>query len=223
VLADNASQALALTLDGVRTTRHYEDAVSLVADLVGAGILDPVDDAVPTRDELVGSPSRHRGLPRPLLCSMLARVKIWAVAHIVDSPLPDADIVRPLLAEYFPSQMRERFGDQLWRHPLRREIVTTAIVNRLVNQAGVTFIHRVMAKTGAGLSDVAHAYVLADWTSRAEATRALVRAEGLSAANESAQLLQVEERLEQATVRLLRKEPVDLTEVLNGVRAGTSP
>jgi glutamate dehydrogenase len=218
VLADNAGQSLALTLDGIRSQRAYDEAVSLVADLVAAGILDPADDAVPSRDELAGSPSRQRGLPRPLLCILLARVKNWAVTQIADSSLPESEVARPLLTGYFPRQMRERFADHLSKHPLRREIVTTAAVNRVVNQAGVGFIYRAMVRTGAPVSEVAQAYLMADEGSAADAARERLKAEGLPAADEHVRLVEIEDRLAEATVRLLRRDSVDLAETLNGVK-----
>jgi len=45
VLADNQSQALALTLDGLRSAAHYPEFVALIDDMVGAGVLN-VDGAV---------------------------------------------------------------------------------------------------------------------------------------------------------------------------------
>ncbi len=75
VLADNASQALALTLDGLRSASRHEDFVGLVEDLVAGGVLSRSDDAVPSKDELLASSARDRGLPRPLLCVMLGHVK----------------------------------------------------------------------------------------------------------------------------------------------------
>src|SRR6185503_1201131 len=44
VLADNENQAQALTLDGARSAARYEDFVALVEDMLGAGVLDRVDD-----------------------------------------------------------------------------------------------------------------------------------------------------------------------------------
>ena len=41
--------------------------MALIEDMVGAGVLNRADDAIPTREELLPSPQRARGLPRPLL------------------------------------------------------------------------------------------------------------------------------------------------------------
>jgi glutamate dehydrogenase len=219
VLVDNADQSLALSLDGIRSARAYEAFVDLAQDLVSAAILDRADDAVPTREELLGLPSRDRGLPRPLLCVMLGHVKNWAFARALDSSLPDAEIAQPFLVSYFPSQMREAYRNRFGLHPLKREIVATATVNYLVNRAGVGFIQRVRAAADdRDVGDIVHAYLLADRESRAEEARTHVLAAGRKAADEQAQLVEIEDALERATLGLLRKEHVDFGAVLNGVR-----
>ena len=54
VLADNAQQALALTLDGLRSAAAYEDYVAFVEELVAAGIVSRSDAAVPARRRAAG-------------------------------------------------------------------------------------------------------------------------------------------------------------------------
>jgi glutamate dehydrogenase len=54
-----------------------------------------------------------------------------------------------------------RFGDRLDGHPLRRQIITTAIVNDLVDRAGATFVFRAQEETGATASEVVRAYTVA--------------------------------------------------------------
>ena len=47
------------------------------------------------------------------------------------------------------------------RHPLRREIVSTVIVNETVNRVGASFVHRLREATGAQAADVVRAHLLA--------------------------------------------------------------
>jgi glutamate dehydrogenase len=47
------------------------------------------------------------------------------------------------------------------RHPLRREIVATHVVNSMVNRVGATFTHRIAEMTGARPAQVVRAYLLA--------------------------------------------------------------
>ena len=104
VLADNEQQALALTLDGLRSASLYDDYVAFVDDLVVAGIINRDDDGVPTRDVLLlSNPARDRGLPRPLLAVVMGHVKNWAQADRAEDVVPRqrhrAPVPRRLLPE----------------------------------------------------------------------------------------------------------------------------
>src|SRR5919197_3161180 len=65
-------------------------------------------------------------------------------------------LTRPELAV-----LRERFGEQVRRHPLRREIIATYIANSMVNRVGATFAHRLHEQAGAAAPDAARAYTVA--------------------------------------------------------------
>jgi glutamate dehydrogenase len=218
VLADNANQALALTLDGLRSARDYRAFVGLVEELVVTGVMSRADDAVPPREDLLASPARARGLPRPLLCVMLGHVKNWAAARVMRSPLPDAEIAQPFLVSYFPTQMRQTYRQHFHLHPLRREIVATGVVNHVINRAGVSFLYRMINLSAREVGDVFDAYLRAERDARAEEARAHVQAAGLPVAQEHEQLVQIEDALEKATGQLLQNEHVDVTSVLNGVK-----
>ena len=144
-----------------------------------------------------------RGLPRPLLCVMLGNVKNWAYTKTLHSSLPDAEVAQPLLASYFPSKMRETYHEHFALHPLRREIIATVAVNRLVNHAGIGFLHRTMAATGREVGEVVEAYLRADRDTGAEQQRQAIRAAARPAADEQAALVALEDQLEAATLKLL--------------------
>ena len=130
---------------------HYEDFVGLIEDMVGAGVLNRADDAIPTREELLASPHRERGLPRPLLAVLLGHTKLWAEELILETDFPDGEAGRPLLDAYFPKRLREGFSQYFGEHYLRREIIGTAAINHIVNNAGISYLARTMAATKAGL------------------------------------------------------------------------
>jgi glutamate dehydrogenase len=199
VLADNANQARALTLDNLRSRSRYEEFVALVEDMVGAGVLNRADDAIPTRDELLASRDRERGLPRPLLAVLLGHTKMYATDMALESDFPDGPAGRPFLEGYFPRRIRESFEAHLDSHALRREIVATVAVNHLINEAGITFLSRTMAATGRGIGEVMTAYFEAEKTAGAARLRDEIRQKALPAADEHQALLDLEERLEQAT------------------------
>jgi glutamate dehydrogenase len=203
VLADNENQARCITLDGLRSAARYEDFVALIEDMVGAGILNRADDAIPTREELLGSPHRDRGLPRPLLAVLLGHTKLWAEELILETGFPDSETGRPLLDAYFPKRLRESFGQHFGEHYLRREIIGTAAINHIVNNAGISYLARTMATSKAGLGDVVTAYIETDRKTGAFEERQKLLAAGRSAKDEQQALLEIEARLEKKTLEAL--------------------
>ena len=77
------------------------------------------------------------------------RYKQQYVVAVLHGDLPDDPALARLLRDYFPAPLRERFAAAVDGHPLRREIIATALTNRAVNTAGVTGLYRLAEETGA--------------------------------------------------------------------------
>ena len=92
---------------------------------------------------------------------LLAYAKIEVGDAVLHSGLPDDPALEPLLSDYFPAPLRSRFPTALTSHPLRREIVATALTNRAVNTAGLTGLFRLAEETGAPLAAVVRAHAVA--------------------------------------------------------------
>jgi glutamate dehydrogenase len=198
VLADNEGQALALSLDGHRSARRYEEYVALVDDMAGAGLLSRADESVPTREELLGSPHRERGLPRPLLCVLLGYAKMSAFQLLLETDFPDSDAGRPFLDGYFPRLLRERFASHFQDHVLRREIVATAAVNYLINRGGIALLPRLEEGAKHGIGEAVAAWIEVDREAEAQPLREALVASGRPAGEEQAALLEIEDALEAA-------------------------
>jgi glutamate dehydrogenase len=196
VLADNTNQALCLSLDGTRSIGNYEEYVGVIGELITAGILNRADEAVPTRNELLRSAHRERGLPRPLLAVLLGYTKMSAFNAALETEFPDSEIGRPLLEGYFPKRIRDGYSSFLAEHPLRREIVATVAVNYVVNNAGIVLIQRLATAAGAGVGAILAAYLEVDKAAEAPSIRDRVMGAGLSARVEQTHLLELEEILE---------------------------
>jgi glutamate dehydrogenase len=214
VLADNENQARALSLDGRRSRQRYEAFVAYVEDLLGAGVMNRQDDAVPAREELLSSPHRDRGLPRPLLAVMLGHTKRWAFDLLMETEFPESAAGRPFLVGYFPRRLRERLAEFFDEHTLRREIVATAAVNHVVNNAGIMFLTRTMAEGKAGPGEVLSAYLAVEAESGAAGMRERLFAAGLAAAEEQEALLELEGRLQALTLEVLAGRKPPLAEAL---------
>ena len=199
-----AAKAGAITLDGVRSVAEYERFVDVIEQMVVNRVFSREDQDVPSRDALLSSAYRMRGLPRPLLAVLLGQAKMHAYEVTLASAFPDSEIGVPLLTGYFTELMKGRYADAFTRHPLAREIVATVGINRVVNHAGITFLPTVAAQTEAEYGAIVQAYVEAEAAIGADRRRAETLAGGgLDAASERRQLLAIEQELEEAVLSRL--------------------
>jgi glutamate dehydrogenase len=86
---------------------------------------------------------------------------MWLSDELVASDLPEDPWVATALQRYFPSLLKRDFADFIPRHPLRREIIATHVLNSMVNRVGSNFVHQLAELTGATPAHVVRAYLLA--------------------------------------------------------------
>ncbi|MFJ3532762.1 NAD-glutamate dehydrogenase [Streptomyces sp. NPDC090132] len=125
------------------------------------GHLDRALEFLPTDRQVRELLSAGKGLSQPELAVLLAYTKITAAQELIGTSLPDDEYLQKLLHAYFPRQLRERFPEAVDGHALRREIITTVLVNDTVNSGGSTFLHRLREETGASIEEIVRAQVAA--------------------------------------------------------------
>ncbi|WP_081788584.1 NAD-glutamate dehydrogenase [Candidatus Blastococcus massiliensis] len=161
VLTDNHAQNAVLAGE-VATARQMLDAHErFMRALERSGRLQRAVEALPDDRQLAERRRDGQGLTGPELSVLLAYAKLDTDAAVLGSDLPDDPAFEPLLVGYFPGPLRERFRGALEGHPLRREIVATALTNRAVNVAGVTGLFRLAEETGVPLATVVRAHAVA--------------------------------------------------------------
>jgi glutamate dehydrogenase len=126
--------------------------------LEAAGELDRELEFLPDDAEIARREAEGVGLFSPENAVLTAYSKLSLTQHIEDSTLPDDPWFQRVLAGYFPPTIAARFADDLPRHPLRREIITTVVVNDMINRGGTTFVHRAIEETGAEVGQISRAY-----------------------------------------------------------------
>ena len=221
VLDDNRNQARAITLDNLRSRERYEEFVAFIEDCVASGMLNRADESIPGRDELLHSPQRERGLPRPLLAVLLGYVKMSAFQKLLETDFPDSPAAQPWLDVYFPARLQP-FRAHFAEHTLRREIIATVAVNRLVNEAGVTFLWRLLNDTKAELGELVAAWLTVERRSGAPALRDQIESAGLGADGAHRVLLEVEAQLEGLARGVLAGDTPDAEHALDPIRARLS-
>ena len=124
-------------------------------------LLDRELEFLPSVAEIRRRKADGRGLTSPELSVLIAYTKIVLEADLLETSLPDDDYLASKLASYFPRAIQERFPEQMRNHQLRREIITTQVVNEFVNSSGITAYHRLSLETGGTVEDVVRANLAA--------------------------------------------------------------
>ena len=132
----------------------------LIHWLEDRGDLDRALEFLPTDADMAGRARDGLGLTSPEFSVLVAYAKLALKHDLLPTELPDDPWFRQTLADYFPTPMRERYAGKLAEHPLRREIVTNAVANSMVNRGGITFVFRTMEETGATPEQIARAFVV---------------------------------------------------------------
>jgi glutamate dehydrogenase len=158
VLRDNYDQARAINNAQAQAASLLPVHRRMINELERAGQLDRALEALPSDEEL--AVRTESGLTAPEFAVLLAYVKIVLEREIVGEGLADEAWTTDVLVNYFPTPLRERFADRMGQHRLRRDIVTTVLVNEVINRGGISFVFRVVEETAASAADVLRAYVV---------------------------------------------------------------
>ena len=161
VLADNYDQniALANAEAGAPSLLHVHE--DWMRSLERAKVLDREIEGLPSRREVARLRERGQALSAPELSVLMSWTKIVLAEDLLTSDLPDDPFLRSELFAYFPAKMRQGYRGQMEQHQLRREIVVTEVVNQLVNNAGITYFHRLTGETSATTAELARANFIA--------------------------------------------------------------
>lgn len=161
VLRDNYFQTQTLSIGGRMGMRLFDQQHRLVRWLEKQGRLNRALEYLPDDEAFADRKARGVPLTSPERAVLLAYSKMWLFDTLLQSDLPDDPWVGTALARYFPAALRQRYAALMPRHPLRREIVATHVLNSMVNRVGSTFVHRLMEATGSTAAQVVRAYLLA--------------------------------------------------------------
>ncbi|TAK68975.1 MAG: NAD-glutamate dehydrogenase [Actinomycetota bacterium] len=157
VLADNDEQNILLANARAQAPAMLNVHQRMLRDLERSGELDRSLEFLPDDADIDARIAAGRGLTTPELAVLSAYAKIALEHALPATSLPDEDWTDAVLRSYFPADLVDRFPDRVGAHPLRREIVTTVLVNDLINRGGITVAFRAMEETGASADQVVRA------------------------------------------------------------------
>ncbi|MET7462616.1 NAD-glutamate dehydrogenase [Nonomuraea sp. NPDC005501] len=161
VLRDNHAQNVVLAAARAQAVEMLHIHARYLRRLEREGLVNRELEFLPSDKTLAERRQARLGLTAPEFSVLLAYTKLVVDAELLASDLPDDPYLASWLVSYFPSALRQRFREYMDAHPLRREIITTCVVNELVNSMGTTFMFRFAEETGASTPDIVRAYLVA--------------------------------------------------------------
>jgi glutamate dehydrogenase len=224
VLRHNDGQNMALAVSRFQAPRLLHVHARYLRQLLRENRVTLETDGLPDEKEIAARRSAGTGLTTPELAVLLAHTKIAAGQQVLASDLPDDPFLRSALADYFPVPLRERFADQLGAHRLRREIITTSVINDMVDTGGSTFLFRLGEETGLPVPDITRAWLVARevFGMRAFWQQFEALAGTVDVDARIAIVLEARKLMERATRWLLmnRRPPFGIAETVNFLAAG---
>jgi glutamate dehydrogenase len=161
VLEDNRLQALALSIAERGGSKAVASQMRLIEALEDIGGLDRRTEGLAEGQELSRRAAEGHGLTRPELAVLLSNTKLVLQDAIENSDLASDQAAEPLLLSDFPRKMQAEFRQQILQHQLRPQIVATVIANQIVNRMGLVHPFELAEEEGAGLAQVAAAFISA--------------------------------------------------------------
>ncbi|OBT12202.1 NAD-glutamate dehydrogenase [Vibrio sp. UCD-FRSSP16_10] len=123
-----------------------------------AGHLDRQLEYIPDDEQLQEREKQGVGLSRPELSVLVAYGKMQLKEQLANDLIANDSYHSKLLEQYFPDRLRRHYLSSMDDHPLRSEIIATALANDIVNEMGCNFVTRLQEETGASVVDIANAF-----------------------------------------------------------------
>ena len=158
VLDDAYCQSESISVTEQQGTSLVKEQIRFIHDLEKAGHLDRALEYIPDDETLLEREKLGKALTRPELSVLVAYGKMVLKEELVHDDIANDDYHAQQLVNYFPTELRRNYSQQMDNHPLRAEIIATALANQMVNEMGCNYVTRLQEETGAHVVDIANAY-----------------------------------------------------------------
>jgi glutamate dehydrogenase len=210
VLTDNEDQNDLMGTSRANAASLLPVHARMIKDFVKDHGLNRELEALPSEKEIHRRTEAGLGLTSPELATLMAHVKLVLKDEILASELPDQEVFASRLPWYFPHNLRDQFAAEIRQHQLRREIVTTMLVNDLVDTSGITFAYRVCEDVGVRPVDAVRSYVATNAIFRVGEVWRQIRAADISVAVSDRMTLDLRRLIDRAARWLLNYRPQPL-------------
>ena len=126
--------------------------------LESQGKLDRSIEFLPDNEAINERAAKGKGLTRPELSLLISYSKADLKETLLNSTVIDDDYLSREIYSAFPDVLVENFPEEIRRHRLRKEIISTQIANHLIDMMGITFVYQLQMTTGASSPEIARAF-----------------------------------------------------------------
>lgn len=158
VLTNNYRQTQAISVVESDVVSRMGEYRRFMEHLERQGKLDRTIEFLPDNEAIADRSGSGQGLTRPELSLLVSYSKADLKEALLNSTVIDDDYLTQELYSAFPQILVENFPDEIKRHRLRKEIISTQIANHLIDMMGITFVHRLQMTTGASSPEIARAF-----------------------------------------------------------------
>lgn len=160
VLQTNYNQTLALSIASFTATARVDLHARLLNYLEANAGLNRTIENLPDNKTLLAGRNGFQGLTRPELSVVMAYAKLKLYDTILKTSIPDEPFFDEIVKKYMPSALH-KFKEALEQHRLRREIITTVMTNRAINEGGISFIFRLCERLNISEAHAIRSYITA--------------------------------------------------------------
>jgi len=158
VLDDAYCQSETISVTEYKGRSLVKEQIRFIHTMEKAGHLDRALEHIPDDETLLEREKQGLALTRPELSVLVAYGKMVLKEELVHEDIAKDEFHAQQLINYFPTELRRNYSEQMSSHPLRAEIIATALANQMVNEMGCNFVTRLQEETGACVVDIANAY-----------------------------------------------------------------
>jgi glutamate dehydrogenase len=173
VLKNNYLQGAAISMDLLRVNRNPDLFMVTIDEMEKSLDLERAEEFIPTAQEISEAIDKGEEIfTRPMIAVLMGYEKMKYYNNILESEMVKTFFVQRYLKDYFPEKIKREFEPYIEEHRLKYEITSNIIINKIVNQAGITLLPLMSAFTGKTVAEIAKVYIIIENLLQADKFRA---------------------------------------------------
>ncbi|MDF3047371.1 MAG: NAD-specific glutamate dehydrogenase [Candidatus Midichloriaceae bacterium] len=160
VLSDNYRQNQIISLEERGDSKKLNSHAWLIKRLESDGDLDRAIEFLPSDEDLNKLIKEKGSLTKPEISVLLAYAKNSALKSLSDANFESDKYLHKYLLSYFPEKLVSKYSKFLDKHILANQIISTVLINDLINMLGCTYFHQLLEDSDAKAEDIIRAFVV---------------------------------------------------------------